>query len=122
MVLVYYYINLLLFFLLYLNYLLIFYLLLYIYITNLILIYFFIYNYVLCTMYYVLQSYSLHEYVEALIITFGVAMFTYSERSGSSSPADKESGVDTSWGIFLVFLYLLCDSFTSQWQSRVRRV
>jgi hypothetical protein len=42
-------------------------------------------------------------------------MFTLSEKSGSSDSA----GVDTTWGIFLVFLYLMCDSFTSQWQSKV---
>lgn len=42
-------------------------------------------------------------------------MFTMSEKS--SSHGHDQS--DTSFGIGLLLLYLFCDSFTSQWQSKV---
>ena len=60
------------------------------------------------------KSYSLREYVDALLITGGVAMFSFSGKSGKG-----HDGSDTSYGVLLLCLYLICDSFTSQWQSRV---
>ncbi len=53
------------------------------------------------------KSYDVKEYIEALVITFGVALFTFTEKSGPS----KNGGVDTSWGIFLVGMYLLVSYF-----------
>lgn len=56
------------------------------------------------------------EYVEAAMITMGVAMFTLSEKSSSALNSSRQ---DTSYGVMLLCVYLLCDSFTSQWQSKV---
>jgi adenosine 3'-phospho 5'-phosphosulfate transporter B2 len=61
------------------------------------------------------KSYPWIEYAEALVITAGVAMFTFSEKSGKL----HDESVDTMYGAALLALYLFCDSFTSQWQSRV---
>lgn len=59
------------------------------------------------------KSYPFLEYVEASLITAGVTAFTLSTQN------DTGHGDDSSWGISLLALYLLCDSFTSQWQSKV---
>ena len=61
------------------------------------------------------KSYPFLEYLEAFFITAGVATFTMSQSSHSSSAAENDSAL----GIFLIILYLACDSFTSQWQSKV---
>jgi adenosine 3'-phospho 5'-phosphosulfate transporter B2 len=63
------------------------------------------------------KTYGLLEYLDALLITTGVAMFTFSEKSGTR--ASRGADEDTAYGIILLLSYLLCDSFTSQWQSRV---
>ena len=62
------------------------------------------------------KSYPMLDYIEALIITAGVALFTFSEKSGAHS---GESKSDSMYGIILIGFYLACDSFTSQWQSKV---
>ena len=62
------------------------------------------------------KSYPKVEYLDALLITIGVAMFTLSEKEGS--PASSERS-DSFFGVALLTLYLTCDSFTSQWQSRI---
>lgn len=61
------------------------------------------------------KTYPLGEYAEATLITIGVTMFSLSERSAPSNAVTDDSG----FGVFLLGLYLCCDSFTSQWQSRV---
>lgn len=61
------------------------------------------------------KSYPIVEYVEASLITAGVTMFSIAERSAPSG----HSASDSSFGVGLLALYLCCDSFTSQWQSRV---
>lgn len=61
------------------------------------------------------KSYHLQEYLEALMITAGVAAFNLSEKKAKADTLET----DSSYGIMLLALYLLCDSFTSQWQSRV---
>jgi adenosine 3'-phospho 5'-phosphosulfate transporter B2 len=72
------------------------------------------------------KSYPWLEYAEASAITFGVAMFTFSESASntlnSHHKAKAQGELDASlfsYGILLIGFYLLCDSFTSQWQSRV---
>lgn len=62
------------------------------------------------------KSYPISEYAEAVLLTLGVFMFTYSEKQ---SKAANFQDSDSSYGVFLLFLYLACDSFTSQWQSKV---
>ena len=61
------------------------------------------------------KTYPLGEYAEATLITIGVTMFSISERSAPSNSMHDDSG----FGVFLLALYLCCDSFTSQWQSKV---
>jgi adenosine 3'-phospho 5'-phosphosulfate transporter B2 len=61
------------------------------------------------------KFYPLIDYLEALGITAGVALFTFAEKSGSNHN-DK---TDSFLGVILILTYLGCDSFTSQWQSKV---
>lgn len=63
-----------------------------------------------------LKSYPLLEYVEAVLITVGVALFNYSEKGDKMTDKEHE---DSLFGLSLLAAYLVCDSFTSQWQSRV---
>lgn len=66
------------------------------------------------------KSYALVEYLDALLITAGVAMFSFSEKTGGGGRGSlQQQQDDTSYGIMLLCVYLVCDSFTSQWQSRV---
>lgn len=60
------------------------------------------------------RSYPLVEYVEALLISSGATVFTL---FGSSAHGAERT--DSYVGIGLLLSYLFCDSFTSQWQSRV---
>ncbi len=63
------------------------------------------------------KSYSAIEYIEAIAIAHGVSLFQWSEMS------DKTEGSGTNlYGVALVIIYLLSDSFTSQWQSRVFQI
>jgi adenosine 3'-phospho 5'-phosphosulfate transporter B2 len=70
------------------------------------------------------KSYPMLEYIEALAITGGVAMFTFSQENGGEKKGRHSSENNNNeefliYGLVLITLYLLCDSFTSQWQSRV---
>lgn len=62
------------------------------------------------------KSYPLLEYVEALLISSGATVFTL---FGKSSAVHGANNADSYVGICLLLCYLFCDSFTSQWQSRV---
>lgn len=64
------------------------------------------------------KTYAVIEYIEAVLITAGVSLFSLSERS---SPSHLSNQTDSTFGICLLALYLASDSFTSQWQSRVFR-
>ena len=61
------------------------------------------------------KSYPLAEYVDALLISSGATIFTLMGKSSSHVSTQTDSYV----GIGLLLLYLFCDSFTSQWQSRI---
>ena len=61
------------------------------------------------------KTYPSYEYIEALLITVGVASFNLSLPHSSNRGQDN----DSTYGILLLCLYLVCDSFTSQWQSKV---
>ena len=65
------------------------------------------------------KTYSVLEYVDAMLITVGVAMFSFSEKGDGHRGSGDTQQSDTSYGVLLLCLYLICDSFTSQWQSRV---
>ena len=69
------------------------------------------------------KTYSLREYLEALAISMAVAIFILNEKGKKASDAgDDENKESASLGIICLCLYLICDSFTSQWQSRVFRI
>lgn len=57
--------------------------------------------------------YPSSQYVEALLITAGVAIFSVLNVS-------DEEDAGTEWiGLFILILFITSDSFTSQWQSRI---
>jgi adenosine 3'-phospho 5'-phosphosulfate transporter B2 len=58
-------------------------------------------------------SYPLSQYVEAILITLGVAIFSVASKQPSSENSTEVIGL-----IFLL-LYICFDSFTSQWQDKV---
>lgn len=60
------------------------------------------------------KDYSAREYAEALTITLGSALFFLNEKQGSSKVEE-----DSTLGLCLLAMYLTCDAFTSQWQSKV---
>jgi solute carrier family 35 (adenosine 3'-phospho 5'-phosphosulfate transporter), member B2 len=60
--------------------------------------------------------YSKEEYLEAVGITAGVLIFAMSKENFESG-----SGSNEVLGFMLLCLYVLSDSFTSQWQSRLYR-
>jgi adenosine 3'-phospho 5'-phosphosulfate transporter B2 len=61
-------------------------------------------------------SYSFLEYLEASLITLGVMLFSLSKNNWVVANPQYEF-----IGIVLLVLYVLSDSFTSQWQSRIYR-
>jgi adenosine 3'-phospho 5'-phosphosulfate transporter B2 len=58
-------------------------------------------------------SYPTSQYVEAFLITLGVAIFSVASKSSSSDTATELIGL-----VFLL-LYITFDCFTSQWQDKV---
>ncbi|KAL7567708.1 hypothetical protein ACA910_012044 [Epithemia clementina (nom. ined.)] len=58
-------------------------------------------------------EYPLSQYMEALLITVGVAIFSILSKS-----TDKDTETELLGLVFLI-MYISFDSFTSQWQSRV---
>ena len=60
------------------------------------------------------------EYLEAILITGGVAVFSMSSQNGKKG-ADSSDGSLEIAGFMLLSSYVLSDSFTSQWQSRIYR-
>ena len=67
---------------------------------------------------YLLQrkQYPKVEYIEAVVITGAVTLFTLSQNSEKAEADEKSTSM---LGIFLLGGYLLSDSFTSQWQDTV---
>ena len=59
--------------------------------------------------------YPVSQYVEAALITTGVAIFSV---LGKKPRHDSHNETDV-LGLVFLLLYISCDSFTSQWQSRV---
>jgi len=58
-------------------------------------------------------TYPLGQYVEALLITIGVAIFSL-----SSKTSNQESSTEIV-GLLFMTMYISFDSFTSQWQSKI---
>jgi adenosine 3'-phospho 5'-phosphosulfate transporter B2 len=79
---------------------------------------------------YVLRgaSHKVIEYLEALIITIGVAIFSSSTSKGGHGSLHKTDGIiatsmsdiSSEWlGYLCLVTYVVCDAFTSQWQSKL---
>lgn len=64
-------------------------------------------------------QYAAVEYLEAILITGGVAVFSMSAQNAKKS--DNSDGSLEIAGFMLLSSYVLSDSFTSQWQSRIYR-
>jgi len=58
-------------------------------------------------------SYPLGQYVEALLITVGVAIFSLSSKTSNNDNSTQAIGL-----IFMI-MYICFDSFTSQWQDKI---
>mmetsp|Transcript_15423 Transcript_15423/g.46253 ORF Transcript_15423/g.46253 Transcript_15423/m.46253 type:complete len:356 (-) Transcript_15423:54-1121(-) len=63
------------------------------------------------------KSYPWIEYVEAVGITLGVALFMVTEKAKKAPTGGVEG--DSVLGVLILCVYVFCDSFTSQWQDRV---
>ena len=62
-------------------------------------------------------TYGISEYIEAILITGGVAFFSLASKHNK-----KDLDESFEWnGFILLCVYVLADSFTSQWQSRIYR-
>ena len=67
------------------------------------------------------KSYPTIDYVEAVAISVGVSIFSLAGGSGASR-ASSSSDADSSeafLGLCMLALYVVSDSFTSQWQSKL---
>lgn len=58
-------------------------------------------------------SYPYSQYLEALLITIGVAIFSVASKSSNSDTTTEIIG------LLFMCMYITFDSFTSQWQSKV---
>ena len=58
-------------------------------------------------------TYTVSSYVEAALITFGVAVFSLASKSGDSEKSTELMG------LLMLICYISFDSFTSQWQDKV---
>lgn len=60
-------------------------------------------------------NYSYVEYIEAVSITIGVLLFSYFQSDGDGDKSETTEII----GFILLCSYVLADSFTSQWQSKI---
>lgn len=57
--------------------------------------------------------YPMGQYAEALLITIGVAIFSLSSKTSDQNNSTQVIG------LLFMTMYICCDSFTSQWQSKI---
>mmetsp|Transcript_6774 Transcript_6774/g.10212 ORF Transcript_6774/g.10212 Transcript_6774/m.10212 type:complete len:501 (-) Transcript_6774:350-1852(-) len=68
------------------------------------------------------KDYPMYDYVVAALIGLGISLFLTSSEAlniGVDTFGEKESAAATVTGIVLLGFFLLFDSFTSQWQTRM---
>lgn len=64
-------------------------------------------------------SYPWGQYVEALLITVGVAIFSLLSKSEDKEGEEEEEHSTELWGLLLLLVYICFDSFTSQYQDKL---
>jgi len=64
------------------------------------------------------KKFTLMEYVNALFIALGLVIFKYGQTTGEHTD-DSMTAQYFLVGLILIICYILCDSFTSNWQSRI---
>lgn len=65
-------------------------------------------------------SYSKVEYLEAICITCGVAIFGMNKEHRQKAEGEDDGDDWEEWlGMALLCAYVLCDAFTSQWQGKL---
>eukprot|EP00634_Sargassococcus_sp_CCMP2135_P012590 CAMPEP_0198657002 /NCGR_PEP_ID=MMETSP1467-20131203/11246_1 /TAXON_ID=1462469 /ORGANISM="unid. sp., Strain CCMP2135" /LENGTH=428 /DNA_ID=CAMNT_0044393089 /DNA_START=100 /DNA_END=1386 /DNA_ORIENTATION=- len=66
------------------------------------------------------KTYPVVDYVEALAISVGVSIFSLAGASGGSSSSSETVDAGVAFlGLCMLALYVVSDSFTSQWQSKL---
>lgn len=70
------------------------------------------------------KTYPMIDYVEALAISVGVSIFSLAGGGGGKGPGGEDSGDGGAasaafLGLSMLALYVISDSFTSQWQSKL---
>lgn len=68
------------------------------------------------------KSYPMYDYVVAAVIGLGISVFLMSTEGldlGRDATGEAESASGTYTGVLLLGLFLVFDSFTSQWQTRM---
>jgi adenosine 3'-phospho 5'-phosphosulfate transporter B2 len=65
------------------------------------------------------KHYQLRDYLEALTITGGIFIFMFTSKTPSKKLGGGEDVSLEMLGVAILCIYVLCDSFTSQWQKRV---
>jgi len=64
------------------------------------------------------KKFTLMEYINALFIALGLIIFKYGQTTGQHTD-DSMTAQYFVVGLILIMCYILCDSFTSNWQSRI---
>lgn len=65
------------------------------------------------------KSYPAVDYLEAVAISMGVSIFSLASDGGASASDDPTHRDGALLGVCMLALYVVSDSFTSQWQTRV---
>jgi len=66
------------------------------------------------------KKFTGYEYVNALCIAMGLVIFKFGQETGGETD-DSLTAQYFLVGLLLIGCYILCDSFTSNWQSRIFR-
>lgn len=64
------------------------------------------------------KKFTVLEYINALCIALGLVIFKYGQTTGEHTD-DSLTAQYFVVGLILIICYILCDSFTSNWQSRI---
>jgi len=65
------------------------------------------------------KTYPTVDYVEALVISIGVSLFSLANSGSVMADSSGPGGAIVILGVSMLGLYVISDSFTSQWQSKL---